>query len=122
MDITKDQEVITGNEMETRSASINIDNLQANEPQQIRLIASAEEQGGNEVPIQLQQLVKDKRGYVQTVKRELRVSVDYKSGHTVVSVVEGKNRDVVRHIPQDEILAVERLITAPAGMLFRAQA
>lgn len=122
MDITKDQEITTGNDAETRSTSVNIDKLPVNESQQIRLNDSAGEQYGKEVPIQLQQLVKDKRGYVQTVKRELRVSIDYKSGHTIVSVVEGKNRDVVRHIPQDEILAVERLITAPAGMLFRAQA
>lgn len=122
MDITKDQEINTGNDAETRSTSVNIDKLPVNESQQIRLNDSAGEQYGKEVPIQLQQLVKDKRGYVQTVKRELRVSIDYKSGHTIVSVVEGKNRDVVRHIPQDEILAVERLITAPAGMLFRAQA
>ena len=108
--------------LDSNVISINIDNLPDNEPRKIDLQSVAEVASDRETTIDLDQLVIDQNGYVQTVKRELRVSVDYKTGDTIVSVIDGKSNNVVRQIPQNEILAVERLITAPAGMLFRAHA
>ncbi len=123
MDISDTLEAAPEAENLAEGKAVNIEHFKESEPQQITIKADERSrQSGAHQDIQLQQLVKDKRGYVQTVKRELRVSVDHKSGNTIVAVLEGNQQDVVRHIAQDEILAVERLITAPAGMLFRAQA
>lgn len=122
MDINDTLEARPPSEEQTEGRGVNIEHLADKEAQPIKISAAESEAGSAPQDIQLQQLVKDKRGYVQTVKRELRVSVDHNSGNTIVAVVEGANQDVVRHIAQDEILAIERMITAPAGMLFRAQA
>ncbi len=120
MEVTKKPENTAGKD--TNVISINIDNLPDNESQKIDLQSIAGNAPQGDTPINLDQLVIDKNGYVQTVKRELRVSVDHKTGDTIVSVLDGLSQKVVRQIPKNEILAVERLITAPAGMLFRAHA
>jgi len=105
--------------------SINIDNIPDSSPQQVdiqNVAQNTSENSGRDAPIDLDQLVIDENGYVQTVKRELRVRVDHISGDTIVSVIDGESQNVVRQVPKSEMLAVERLITAPAGMLFRAHA
>ncbi|MFK8066955.1 MAG: flagellar protein FlaG [Gammaproteobacteria bacterium] len=101
--------------------SINIDSFADREPQKVELSNVVNNSSENNVPVNLDQLIIDENGYVQTVKRELRISVDHKSGDTVVSVIDDHTSSIVRQIPQNEILAVERLITAPAGIFFRAQ-
>ncbi len=118
----KKPEKAAGKDTDKNVLSFNIDSFPDNEPQKINLQNVVEDSSESETPINLDQLVIDENGYVQTVKRELRVSVDHKTGNTIVSVIDGQSRNVVRQIPQNEILAVERLITAPAGMLFRAHA
>ncbi len=126
MEVIKDPEIVsdrvTDENTGTNISSFSLESLPDNEPQQINISEVTDHSSGNEVPVNLDQLVIDENGYVQMVKRELRVSVDHISGNTVVSVIDGHTRDVVRYIPQDEVLAVERLITAPAGMLFRTYA
>ncbi len=121
-EVIKKPENTAGRDLDSNVISFNIDNLPDSEPLQIDLQSVAEDASGRDIPVNLDQLVIDKNGYVQTVKRELRVSVDYKTGDTIISVIDGQDRNVVRQIPKNEILAVERLITAPAGMLFRAHA
>ena len=121
-EVIKKPENTAGRDSDSNVISFNIDNLPESEPQKVDLQSVVEDVSGRDTPINLDQLVIDKNGYVQTVKRELRVSVDHRTGDTIVSVIDGQSRNVVRQIPQNEILAVERLITAPAGMLFRAHA
>ncbi len=122
MEVDTKPTVINGKDTESKVESFSLDSLPDNDPQLINVHRLADSKPGKETPIDLEQLVIDENGYVQTVKRELRVSVDHLSGDTVVSVIDGQNKDVIRQIPQDEVLAVERLITAPAGMLFRSHA
>lgn len=122
MEVIKNPELSTAKDTDTNIKSINLDSLSDKEPQQINVRSITDESSGNEVPIDLDQLVIDENGYVQMVKRELRVSIDHITGNTIVSVIDGQSKSVVRQIPQHEVLAVERLITAPAGMLFRAHA
>lgn len=111
-----------GQETESEVRTFNLDSLPDDDPQLINVHKLADAKRGSDTPINLEQLVIDENGYVQTVKRELRVSVDHQSGDTIVSVIDGQTKNVIRQIPQDEVLAVGRLITAPAGMLFRAHA
>ncbi len=111
-----------GIETESNVISFNIDSIPDSKTQTINLQNVVEESSENDTSIDLEQLVIDDNGYVQTVNRELRVSVDHKTGDTIISVIDGLSQNIVRQIPQNEILAVERLITAPAGMLFRAHA
>ncbi|GEM_PF-2773957 len=102
--------------------SVNIDHLPDTKHQKVNLQTVVEKAQRQGETIDLDQLVIDENGYVQTVKRELKVSIDHETGNTVISVIDGNSHNIVRNIPQNEILAVEQLITAPAGMLFRAQA
>ena len=120
MEVIKKSVISTGKDTDSNIRSINLDSLSDKEPQLINIQSITNESSEREVPIDLDQLVIDENGYVQMVKRELRVSVDHISGNTVVSIIDGHNKNVIREIPQHEVLAVERLITAPAGMLFRA--
>jgi len=112
----------TGEDTDNHLMSVNIDSFPDSTPQTINLQNVVEESSASDIPIDLDQLIIDENGYVQKMKRELRVSVDLKTGDTIVAVIDGLSRNIVRQIPQNEILAVERLITAPAGMLFRAHA
>ncbi len=120
MDV-KNKSEIDGNNAHLNVVSFDIDSITDSEPQKVKLNNVVNNSSGNNIPVDLDQLIIDKNGYVQTVKRELRISVDHNNGDTIVSVIDDQNPRVVRQIPQNEIFAVERLITAPAGMLFRAE-
>lgn len=124
-DVMNKTDQSSGRVNEYNVISINIDNIPDSSPQQVdiqNVAQNTSENSGRDAPIDLDQLVIDENGYVQTVKRELRVRVDHISGDTIVSVIDGESQNVVRQVPKSEMLAVERLITAPAGMLFRAHA
>lgn len=62
--------------------------------------------------------------YVQNMSRELHISVDEESGHTVVRVIDPISKEVIRQIPREEILALARggLDDKDRGRLLRAQA
>ncbi len=122
MEVKTESKAATGSDADSNVLSINIDSIPDKEPAHVHISKSTDSAKQGDVPIDLEQLVIDENGYVQTVKRELSVSVDHISGSTTVSVLDGESKKVIREIPQNEVLAVEKLITAPAGMLFRAHA
>lgn len=62
--------------------------------------------------------------YVQTMSRELHISVDEESGRTVIRVIDPTSKEVIRQIPQEEILALARggMNDKDQGRLLRVRA
>jgi flagellar protein FlaG len=56
------------------------------------------------------QATRDISQYIQTVNRSLQISVDKALGSTIITVVDSETEEVVRQIPQEEIVAVARFI------------
>ena len=52
----------------------------------------------------------------------LKFSVDNSTGKTIVSVVEEKTGDVIRQIPNEEMMAISRNIGKMQGLLFQKKA
>lgn len=53
--------------------------------------------------------------YVQTINRELQFSVDEASGHTVIKVLDVVSGQVIRQIPEHEVLALAKTVTPEGG-------
>ena len=68
--------------------------------------------------------VKQLNDYVQTMSRELHISVDKESGRTVIRVIDPESKELIRQIPQEEILALARASTEESdrGRLLRVLA
>jgi flagellar protein FlaG len=63
--------------------------------------------------------------YVQSLRRDLSFSVDEKSGHTIVRVVDSNTGELIRQIPAEEMVAVSRALrnsNSQAGILLQNQA
>lgn len=100
---------------------------------------AAKRAGGNSLPVggevkppaeqpvaesDVSHAVRKLNDYVQTMSRELHISVDEESGHTVIRVIDPVSKEVIRQIPQEEILALARgsMDDKDRGRLLRAQA
>lgn len=73
-----------------------------------------------EVPPQqdLEKLVEELSDLVQSVRRELRFSVDDESGRTVIRVIDSDTGETIRQIPPEEVLTLlERLRDQQAGLI-----
>ncbi len=71
---------------------------------------------------ELQEAVDDLNEYVQqSLRRELKFSIDQESGRTVVKVVDPESGDTVRQIPSEEMLALNRSLGKNHGLLFNAK-
>jgi flagellar protein FlaG len=81
--------------------------------------------GGNPAPVAVQpaqqsaqsaqelaQATRDISEYIQTVSRNLDISVDDELGRVVVRVTDAETGDTVRQIPSDEVLALARFFRA----------
>jgi flagellar protein FlaG len=70
----------------------------------------------------LENVVKQLNDYAQTIQREVRFSIDKASGMTVVKVIDSKTKDLIRQIPSEEILALDRRLAQGDGLVFSAKA
>lgn len=57
----------------------------------------------------------------QSIKRDLKFSVDDTSGETVITVLDGATNEVIRQIPEDRVLALRENIESLKGILFSAE-
>jgi len=55
-------------------------------------------------------------------RRGLRFAVDEGSGRTVITVINAATNEVVRQIPEEEVLAIARALRAQGGTLVAEQA
>jgi len=61
---------------------------------------------------QLAQATSDISDYIQTVSRSLQISIDSDLGSTIITVRDRDTEEVIRQIPQEEILEIARFIAA----------
>jgi len=57
----------------------------------------------------------------QRIDRNLKFSVDDRSGDIVIAVIDRKTEEVIRQIPEDRVLAMRENIDSLKGILFSAK-
>jgi len=74
---------------------------------------------------QPQQMLKEKVTHLnkqmQSLRRDLRFTVDEKSGESVIKVIDAETKEVIRQIPSEEILKIRESIDNFKGLLFKSQ-
>lgn len=70
----------------------------------------------------IESVVSDLNQLVQSLHRELQFSVDNDSGETVIKVVDRETDEVLRQIPNDEVLQLRKRLEETAGAIFQDSA
>lgn len=70
---------------------------------------------------QLKMAVQEIEKFVQSVKRNLEFSIDEPSGKVVVKVIAGDSGEVVRQIPNEEVLKLANSLNDASSLLFSAK-
>lgn len=70
----------------------------------------------------LKSAVQEIEKFVQSVKRNLEFSIDEASGKVVVKVIASDSGEVVRQIPNEEVLRLANSLSDASSLLFSAQA
>jgi len=71
---------------------------------------------------QLKAAVQEIEKFVQSVKRNLEFSIDEASGKVVVKVMASGSGEVVRQIPNEEVLKLANSLNDASSLLFSAKA
>ncbi len=66
----------------------------------------------------IEDVVSNLNELVRNLQRELRFSVDTKSGDTIIKVVDRETDEVVRQIPSEEIVALRQRLEQSSGGFF----
>lgn len=69
----------------------------------------------------LKMAVKEIEKFVQSVKRNLEFSIDEPSGKVVVKVIASDSGEVVRQIPNEEVLKLANSLNDASSLLFSAK-
>ena len=69
-------------------------------------------------PEPIEDVVSNLNDLVRNLQRELRFSVDTKSGDTIIKVVDRETDEVVRQIPSEEIVALRQRLEETTGGFF----
>jgi flagellar protein FlaG len=109
--VQQEQKVIGADRIDARQS------LSANE--QTVPLAKESSQPSNE---QLDQATADMNKRVQSLKRDLRFSVNEDTGETVIRVIDSATQDLIRTIPSDEFLSVSQQLNQSVGLLLNAKA
>jgi flagellar protein FlaG len=70
----------------------------------------------------LKAAVQEIEKFVQSVKRNLEFSIDEASGQVVVKVIASESGEVVRQIPNEEVLRLANSLNDASSLLFNAEA
>ena len=70
---------------------------------------------------ELREAVTKINDFVQNVNRDVRFSMDEGSGRTVIRVLDTDSGDLVRQIPNDEVLAIARRLNEVRDMMIADQ-
>lgn len=71
---------------------------------------------------QVQQVAQQLQRVAEPMARNLQFSVDGETGKTVIRVVDGATKEVIRQIPSEEVLAIARAMDRLQGLLLRGKA
>lgn len=81
----------------------------------------SEKQGKNPDDEKVKAAAEDIQKFFQSVKRNLEFSVDESSGKVVVKVIASYSGEVVRQIPNEEVLKLAESLSDAGSLLFRAE-
>lgn len=81
----------------------------------------AQPQSREATPQQLQQTVDELQRKVQITAPNLQFSIDHDTGRTVVKVIDADTNEVIRQIPDEEILRLAKEIDRVQGLLLHKQ-
>ncbi|MNG18736.1 flagellar protein FlaG [compost metagenome] len=70
----------------------------------------------------LKTAVQEIEQFVQSVKRNLEFSIDEPSGKVVVKVIASDSGEVIRQIPNEEVLKLANSLSDASSLLFSAKA
>ena len=70
----------------------------------------------------VEEIVDNLNEVAQQVERQLQFSIDKDSGKTVIKVIDATTDEVVRQIPSDEILTLQRRLGSLTGLLLKTEA
>ncbi len=59
---------------------------------------------------------------VQNIRRELQFSYNDSTGHTVISVIDSNTKEVIRQIPEEEVVALAEHFDEHTGVLVQTKA
>lgn len=90
-----------------RNAPVSGTNLPAETPSKPELV---------ELP-ELERLAESISRFVKSMDRYLTFSVHEASGHTVVKVLDGETKEVIRQIPSEEFLRMSEALASGASLL-----
>lgn len=71
---------------------------------------------------QIERAVEEIRRVVAPVARDLQFSVDAETGRTLIRVLDGTTKEVIRQIPSEEVLAIARALDRMQGVLLKEKA
>lgn len=86
-------------------------------------VAAVKEEGKSEQTEQdkLKVAVQEIEKFVQSVKRNLEFSIDEPSGKVVVKVIASESGEVIRQIPNEEVLKLANSLNDASSLLFSAK-
>mgnify|MGYP001608458864 CR=1 FL=1 len=71
---------------------------------------------------ELSQAVKQINDFVQDIQRNIEFSVDDDTGRTVIRVYDSSTEELIRQIPNEEVLELAKNLKQNNGLLFNAKA
>lgn len=71
---------------------------------------------------QVQEVARQLQRVAEPVAQNLQFSVDGETGKTVIRVVDGVTKEVIRQIPNEEVLAIARAMDRLQGLLLKGKA
>ena len=93
--------------------------------QNLDQVQQQREQAGRLPPLDpkmLEKAVKDLSRGVQNLQRSLQFSIDESSGRTVIKVVDKNTQEVIRQIPEEQVLELAARLDKNAGVLLKDEA
>lgn len=70
----------------------------------------------------LNEVVESLNENIEVLRRALQFSVDDDSGQTVVKVLDADTEEVIRQIPSEEVLELQKRLEDATGFIFRGKA
>ncbi len=71
---------------------------------------------------ELERLAESISRFVKSMNRDLSFSVHEASGHTVVTVLDGETKEVIRQIPSEEFLRMSEALASNRALLLDTEA
>lgn len=76
----------------------------------------------NPVEGELEEAVSNVEAFTQTIRRDLKFSLDDESGKVIVKVTDSSTGEVIRQMPSEEALKLAQRLQEARSLLFQAKA